>query len=140
MPGSLNGRRPADAQRRDERGRTVMTIRLKSKRALKITSKPQPQRKAQSKAKSFRVEEPTIDGLHDAIRSGRTTVVGVVSQYLARVKAYNGVASRLVTQDGAPVAEATGAVRAGAALEFPTDTVKASTILPDLDKYAGAPL
>src|SRR5258708_22477109 len=33
------------------------------------------------------------------------------------------------------VSEATGAVRATAPLRFPTETVKASTILPDLDKY-----
>ena len=46
----------------------------------------------------------------------------------------------LVTEDGAPVPEATGAVRAGAPLNFPTQTVKASTILPDLDKYKGPPL
>src|SRR6185295_15619177 len=50
------------------------------------------------------------------------------------------VASMLVTSDGAPVAEAKGAVRAGAPLCFPTQTVKASTFLPDLDKYQGPPL
>ena len=32
-----------------------------------------------------------------------TTVSAVVQHYLARVRAYNGVASMLVTQDGAPV-------------------------------------
>jgi amidase len=31
-------------------------------------------------------------------------------------------------------------VRAGAPLRFPTETVKAATILPDLDKYKGPPL
>ena len=36
--------------------------------------------------------------------------------------------------------EATGAVRAGAPLPFPTETVKASTIFPDLDNYQGPPL
>ena len=50
---------------------------------------------------------------------GATTCVAVVQHYLARVRAYNGVASMLVTEDGAPVAEATGAVRAGAPLAFP---------------------
>ena len=45
--------------------------------------------------------------------------------------------SLLVTADGVPVPEATGAVRAGAPLQFPTETVKASEILPDLDKYRG---
>ena len=56
------------------------------------------------KPKPFRLEEATIDDLHEAIRSGATTVVAVVQHYLARVRAYNGVASALVTQDGAPVA------------------------------------
>ena len=46
----------------------------------------------------------------------------------------------LVTEDGKPVPPATGTVRAGAPLSFPTETVKASTILPDLDKYKGKPL
>src|SRR6201999_2504920 len=39
-----------------------------------------------------------------------------------------------------PVVEATGAVRATVALRFPTETVKASDVLPDLDKYKGPPL
>jgi Asp-tRNA(Asn)/Glu-tRNA(Gln) amidotransferase A subunit family amidase len=38
------------------------------------------------------------------------------------------------------VAAAKGVVRAGAALRFPTATVKASAILPDLDKYKGPPI
>ena len=89
---------------------------------------------------SFRLDEATIDELHEAIRAGRTTCVAVVRHYIERVRAFNGVASALVTQDGAPVPAATGAVRAMAPLRFPTQTVKASTILPDLDKYKGPPL
>ena len=96
--------------------------------------------KTEAKTVPFRLEEATIDDLHAAIRSGATNVVAVVQHYLARVRAYNGVASALVTLDGAPVAEATGVVRAGAPLKFPTQTVKASIILPDLDKYQGPPL
>src|SRR5215813_12735581 len=88
----------------------------------------------------FRVEETTIEELHVAIRSGATTVRAVVEQYLARVRRYNGVASQLVTADGALVLEATGTVRAGAPLRFPTATVKAADILPDLDHYKGPPL
>src|SRR5262249_1541883 len=88
----------------------------------------------------FRVEETTIEELHAAIRSGATTVRGVVEQYLARVRRYNGVASQLVTADGAPVLEATGTVRAGAPLRFPTATAKAADILPNLDRYKGPPL
>ncbi|HEX2276796.1 MAG TPA: amidase family protein [Candidatus Tectomicrobia bacterium] len=90
--------------------------------------------------KLFRLEEATIEELHAAITSGQTTCVAVVQHYIDRARAYNGVASALVTQDGAPVPEATGAVRAQAPLRFPTATIKASTILPDLDKYKGPPL
>ena len=35
---------------------------------------------------------------------------------------------------------ATGTVRGGAPLKFPTKTVKASTILPDLERYKGPPI
>jgi Asp-tRNA(Asn)/Glu-tRNA(Gln) amidotransferase A subunit family amidase len=45
-----------------------------------------------------------------------------------------------VTNDGAPVPAATGVVRGGEALKFPTQTVKASAILPDLEKYQGTPI
>src|SRR6476661_8995725 len=88
----------------------------------------------------FVLEEATIDELHQAIRSGQTDCLSVVRHYIERVRAYNGVASMLVTQDGAPVPEAPGAVRGMAPLRFPTDTVAAATILPDLDKYQGPPL
>ena len=87
----------------------------------------------------FRLEEATIDDLHRAIREGRTTCRAVVEHYIARVRAFNGVASLLITRDGAPVPEATGAVRAEAPLRFPTNTVNAATIFPDLDKYRGPP-
>jgi amidase len=90
--------------------------------------------------KPFRLEEATIDELHEAIRAGRTTCVAVVRHYLDRARAYNGVASVLVTEDGAPVPEATGAMRATAPLRFPTETVRAASILPDLDKYQGPPI
>src|SRR5665213_470357 len=63
------------------------------------------------KPKPFRLEEATIDELHQAIRSGWTTLVAVVQGYLARVRAYNGVASALVTTDGAAVPDSIGVVR-----------------------------
>jgi Asp-tRNA(Asn)/Glu-tRNA(Gln) amidotransferase A subunit family amidase len=90
--------------------------------------------------KPFRLEEATIDELHRAIKAGRTSCVAIVRHYIERARAFNGVASALVTEDGAPVPEARGAVRAGTPLRFPTVTVSASTILPDLDKYRGPPL
>jgi amidase len=88
----------------------------------------------------FRVDEATIEELHAAIRAGRTTCVEVVQQYIDRARAFNGVASVLVTEDGGPVPATKGAVRAMAPLGFPTETVKASTILPDLHKYQGPAL
>ena len=90
--------------------------------------------------KQFRLEEATIDELHEAIKAGQVTCVAVVQHFIERARAYNGVASLLVTEDGAPVAEATGTVRATAPLRFPTETVPASAMLPDLDKYQGPPL
>ena len=88
----------------------------------------------------FRLEEATIGEMQAAIKAGQITVVDVVQQYIDRARAYNGVASMLVTDDGMPVPEVPGVVRAGAPIEFPTETVKASEILPDLDKYKGPPL
>ena len=88
----------------------------------------------------FRLEEATIEQLHRAIRAGQTNCVAVVQHYIERARAYNGVASVLVTEDGAAIPEAMGAVRALAPLRFPTATVRASSILPDIDKYRGKPL
>jgi hypothetical protein len=93
-----------------------------------------------NKASSFQLEEATIADLHAAIRAGKITLVQVVQRYIDRARAYNGVSSLLLTEDGAPVPEAMGVTRAGAPLRFPTETIKASTILPDLDKYKGPPL
>jgi len=90
--------------------------------------------------KPFRLEEATIDEMHAAIRAGEITCVQIVQHYIDRARAFNGVASALVTEDGAPVPQAMGTVRAGAPLPFPTGTVKASTVFPDLDRYKGKPL
>ena len=91
-------------------------------------------------ATPYHVEESTIEDLHRAIQDGRTTCVDVVRQYLGRVRAYNGVCSLLVTADGAPVPEAPGTMRGGAALRFPRETVPACSFLPEWDRYAGPPL
>jgi amidase len=88
----------------------------------------------------FQVEEATIESIHAAIKSGQTTCRGVVEAYVDRARAYNGVCTALVTEDGADVEAAMGYVRAGAPLRFPTKTVKASTVFPDLDDYKGLPL
>ena len=99
-----------------------------------MTAQPRPQ------GEPFRLEEATIEQLHAAIRAGRTTVVAVVQQYIDRVRAYNGVASLLVTVDGAAVPEAPGAERGMQRLRFPTETVEASAILPELHRYRGPAL
>jgi amidase len=90
--------------------------------------------------KKFEIIEATIPGIHDAIKAGDITCTDLVQQYIDRAKAYNGVCTQLVTEDGEPVPAATGAVRTGSALEFPTETVPASDILPNLDQYIGLPL
>src|ERR1700730_1085086 len=95
---------------------------------------------AAARDKPFRLEEATIDELQRAIKAGETTCVAIVQRYIDRARAYNGACSLLVTEDGAPIPATTGAVRAMAPLHFPIETVKASTILPDLDKYKGPPL
>ncbi len=88
----------------------------------------------------FCLEEATIGELQAAIRSGRTTVLATVQHYIARVRAFNGTSNMLVTADGAPVPAVPGAQRGGAPLTFPTATVAAGTILPELDRYCGPPL
>ncbi len=96
--------------------------------------------KKAASATAFHVEEATIADLHAAIRGGRTSCVDVIGQYIARARAYNGPSSMLMTRDGKPVAAVPGTVRAGAPLQFPTDTVPASQLLPALDQYQGPPL
>src|SRR4051812_18744161 len=91
-------------------------------------------------ATGFHVEEATIASIHAAIKSGQTTCRQVVEAYVQRARAYNGVCTALVTRDGGPIPLAKGYRRAGASLAFPTKTVKASTVLPDLDRYQGLPL
>lgn len=89
---------------------------------------------------AFHLEEATIPEMHEAIRAGKITCVQIVQHYIERARAFNGVASRLVTDNGSPVAPATGAIRAGKPLEFPKETVPADTIYPELDRYEGTPL
>src|ERR1019366_10467669 len=85
----------------------------------------------------FRIEEASITGIQNAIRSGQTSCKQVVQSYLDRAKAYNGVCTELLTKDGAPIPPSMGMVRAGAAIQYPTKTVAASTVFPDLDQYKG---
>ncbi len=91
-------------------------------------------------ANEFNVVEAGIDDIQQAIQNGETTCKGVVQAYIDRARAYNNVCTALVTEDGGPVAAATGAVRAGAPIIFPETTRAVSTFLPDLDQYQGLPL
>lgn len=93
-----------------------------------------------SAAEEFNVHEATIDDIQQAIQSGETTCQGVVQAYIERARAYNGVCTALVTEDGASIPAATGYIRAGAPISFPQTTRAASTYLPDLDQYQGPPL
>jgi amidase len=87
----------------------------------------------------FRIEETSISAIHNAIRTGQTTCQQVVQAYLDRAKAYNGVCTALVTKDGAPIPPATGPVRAGAPIVYPTKTVPVSSVFPNFEQYSGLP-
>lgn len=88
-------------------------------------------------AKSFHLNEATIDDIHRGIRSGEITCKQIVQAYIARAHAYNGVCTNLVTADGAKAPAALGTVRAGAPLKFPTDTIAANKQFPDFSRYKG---
>ncbi len=91
-------------------------------------------------AQGFQVEDSTIDGMQKAIQDGKVTCQGVVQAYLDRVKAYNGSCTALVTADGKSVPAVKGRILGGKAVTYPTQTVAASTFLPDFAKYQGTPL
>ena len=88
----------------------------------------------------FEVVEASVADLHEAIRNGRAKVVEVVQKYIDRVRAYNGVSSMLVTENGKEVPKVDGVIRGGMQLTFPTRTKNVAEVLPDLDKYKGPPL
>ena len=88
----------------------------------------------------FQLEEATVEGIHRAIQDGRISCEGLVRAYVDRAGAYNGACTQLVTRDGAPITPASGPVRAGSPVRYPTSTVPVSSVLPDFDRYAGIPL
>jgi len=70
----------------------------------------------------FRLIDATIADVHRAIQDGQITCRGLVQAYLNRTRAYNGTATRLLTEDLAPTifpdyAEYKTAVTATAALK-----------------------
>lgn len=83
---------------------------------------------------SFFVFEASISDLHAAIKNAEITCEQVVLQYLERVRAFNGPSSLLVTPTGDKAPEVPGKVRGGQRLRFPTQTIPASEIFPDLDR------
>ena len=91
-------------------------------------------------AAKFEVVEASIADTQSAITSGKASCRDIVQAYVDRARAYNGVCTALVTPDGKKIPAASGYVRAGKALVFPTTTVKAATIFPDLSQYQGLPL
>ena len=88
----------------------------------------------------FHLQEATINDVHAAIKSGDITCQGLVQSYISRAKAYNGMCTELVTKDGAGIPQALGAMRAGSPVSYPTKTVPASSVLPNLDQYKGLPV
>jgi Asp-tRNA(Asn)/Glu-tRNA(Gln) amidotransferase A subunit family amidase len=91
-------------------------------------------------SKKFHLEEATIADIHRAIKTNQITCQGLVQAYIDRAKAYNGVCTQLVTEDGAPIPPATGTVRAGSPIVFPTETVPVSSVYPNFDQYVGLPI
>ena len=73
-----------------------------------------------TKEKKFNVVEASIEDLHAAIKAGETTLVEVTQSYIDRVRAYNGVSSMLVTENGSEVDRVPGVKRGGHQIIFPT--------------------
>jgi Asp-tRNA(Asn)/Glu-tRNA(Gln) amidotransferase A subunit family amidase len=93
-----------------------------------------------AKPKKFDLVEASINDIHQAIQQGKITCQGLVQAYIDRAKAYNGVCTQLVTEDGKNIPREFGYVRAGSPIKFPTQTVPVSSILPDFDQYIGTPM
>ena len=93
-----------------------------------------------TKEKKFNVVEASIEDLHAAIKAGETTLVEVTQSYIDRVRAYNGVSSMLVTENGSEVDSVPGVKRGGHEIIFPTETIHIDKVLPDRNNYKGPPL
>jgi DNA-binding Lrp family transcriptional regulator len=87
--------------------------------------------------------QEALDRIRAGVKRPASFQLEVVQRYidLARVRAYNGVAS-IAGHRGRRAGGRRRRARCARARRcaFPTETVKASTILPDLDKYKGPPL
>lgn len=116
-----------------------MTLRPKATLACALVSATLLATTAAAQVDPFELEEASIAKIHEAIRSGATTCAEVVQGYIARARAYNGVCTTLVTADGGDVPAASGPVRAGAPLAFPTETVAIGELVPSYASYKGDP-
>ena len=96
-------------------------------------------RGAESQEFQFELVEATIADVHRAIQQGQITCRGLVEAYVARARAYSSPSDRLVTADGTPIPPAQGKVLAGSPVNFPTETVAISSVLPNYERYAGPP-
>ena len=123
-----------------KRSRQVPTSTLTAGALLLVMAGTAAAQPEASRDDPFYLEEATIEGIHRAIQGGQISCQGLVQSYVDRARAYNGACTQLVTLDGAPVAPASGPVRAGSPVRFPTSTVPVSSVLPDVDRYAGIPL
>src|SRR5688572_7386989 len=81
--------------------------------------------------------ESSIDDIQDAIRAGKTTCKEVVEGFVARAKAYNGICTKLVTENGQKIVKVPGTMRNGSPLAFPVETLAVSKLVPDYAKYTG---
>lgn len=88
-------------------------------------------------AGAMQLVEASIDDIHEAIQSGQSTCRQVVEGFIARARAYNGICTQLVTEDGRKIVKVSGATRTGQPLAFPTDTVAVTKLVPDYAKYTG---
>ena len=88
---------------------------------------------------AFRLEEATIADVHRAIQQAQITCRDLVRAYIDRARIQRRERSprhrRWRPDPGVP-----RHVRAGAPLQFPTQTVAVSTLLPDYGQYAGPPI
>ena len=89
----------------------------------------------------FRLHEATIDDVHRGIRTRQVSCKRIVQAYIDRAKAFNGVASMLVTADGKPVPAAPGVIRAGARADLPDrDDQLRPAFFPTSPIYVGQPI
>lgn len=96
-------------------------------------------RGAASQEFRFELVEATIADVHRAIQQGQITCRGLVEAYVQRARAYSSPSDRLVTADGTPIPPAQGKGLAGSPVDFPTETVAISSLLPNYEQYAGPP-